>query len=342
MIILLLLNFGGANTQIILKKTDSYPKSEKDYYFRPAIDLAIEGDILYTVINFEHKILKLKLDGELRFDKLIGTPGQGPGDLTQPQSLSIWNGKIAVKDNFGFSFFSLDGVFLNKFRVFTANRNFLYLNNKIYYINPLPDKPFLIEVYDTQGKKLYDFGTKFIDLNFNLFRGMSPFSVESYVFYANLLSDGQLIYYLNQMFGRLIIFSLDGVLQKQIDLLPLFGGKGKKILRENEKMWIQEGLDLYVKSSFKPYYLFIDACLGGDKIYLFGSEWTPGKKERDEYIIIKCLDKKSLLPCGDYLIKRDKDERFMAFAVKEKEDKPSFYVSMQSSREYVIARYDYK
>lgn len=131
--------------------------------------------------------MKLNLKDDLKLEKIIGKSGEGPGDLNGPVSLSIWQEELVVRDQIGYSIYALEGNFKQRFRAFTSDISFVYLDNTIYTVNPHPEEHFLIEVYGKDGKKLFDFGDKLIRPRYEIFRGLSPFAVINNVYQGSLL-----------------------------------------------------------------------------------------------------------------------------------------------------------
>ncbi len=73
---------------------------------------------------------------------------------------------------------------------------------------------------------------------------------------------------------------------------------------------MNKGLDISLTRRFKPYDLFMDAFLSRSNIYLLGSEWMPGEKDREPIVEIISIDTNSLTLLSKYIIKRAKNERF--------------------------------
>jgi len=327
-----------------LNEINFYPKGKEDYFFKAISDLAIVGEYLFAVVNLEHKMLKFSIKEKFKYIKSIGKQGEGPGDLTYPVKISIWNGVIAVCDTRTVSFFDLDGNFLRSFRIFHGRSNFVYVNRRIYYLNSSPDSKYLIEVYNEYGKKISEFGTKFLKVNFSLFKGLSPFNVEDLIyggFFGNhLLSDGFYIFYLNSKFGNIIKFKLDGTKLAETNVSLSFGEKGKKLLKENEKIWIETGLDLR-KTNYMvmEYNLFRDAYLYGDHLYLMEESIKVGEKLNEGIINILVLDKNTLKLAKSYKIKKIQEESFQCLSLCE-QDRKRFFISKTTEKgEIVISEY---
>lgn len=119
--------------KLIISKT--FP--EEGVYFKavPTIDVDEAGNI-YAVGNREHMVFKFSPDGKLLLK--FGGMGQGPGELQWPYYLSISKNLklILVEDDIGVSFFSEDGIFIKRFRVFSPISSIYASPNKIYLLQP--------------------------------------------------------------------------------------------------------------------------------------------------------------------------------------------------------------
>ena len=328
----------SAEKIIQLNKINYYPKKKNDYFFYPLPDLHtnIENNkiYLYAVENFGHKVLKFSIDKNLNLKliKIIGRPGQGPGDLNLPVSISIDKGEIAVKDNIAFSFFNIEGKFLRKFKTFSGKESFFYLNNKIYWLNFNPEEKHLVEIRSNEGKKLKTFGKKFISLDFSIFKGLSPFRVEDHVYEGNLLYHNGIILYVNRKFGDLIKFNIEGRELKRKNITGFFGNYGAKMRMKNNELWIERGLDLAkTKRRIPIYNIFKDAYICKNKLYLISRNWYPKlAEERVNKRVIIALDVNSLNFVKKYEFWMKKFDRIVSFSIIEVNNKPVFFVQVRT------------
>jgi len=161
-LLLILMNFTIRAEKKILERQEYVLLNEKTekYIFKSGNLMYLYNKQMYFTDNYNHRILKYDLleNNKLKFSKIIGKKGQGPGDFNLPTKISIWNNTIAVRDEIGFSFFDTDGKYLDKFRFFLLHNDFTFTNNKIYYLNSNIDKKHLFEVYSREGRKLLIFG----------------------------------------------------------------------------------------------------------------------------------------------------------------------------------------
>jgi len=339
-IIIFLFIYNQAFSQVrFLKKIDHYPKKNGDYFFQPLIDFQIKDNNLYAVENLSHKILKFSIDKELEHIKFIGMPGRGPGELKLPTGISIWNEEIVVKDSNAFSFFNLDGKFVKEFKTFSSKHEFVFVNGRIFWLNSNPEDNHLIEVYSQEGEKIFDFGNKFSSLNFSLFKGLGPFEVEKIAYSGNLLSDNVYIYYINTTFGKLIKFKLDGSKVLETNIGNLFEHLGKKAIEMNNKIFIEEGLDIRGKGSYRYYLIFIDAYLFENEIYLADPGWTPGEETANEQVNFIVLDKNTLEVNRKYIIKKEKTDHIICFAITKKDNALTFFTSLRRDSRNFVAEY---
>lgn len=326
---------------ILLKKINYYPKKEDDYYFRPLNDLEIIDSTLYAVENFRHKIVKFTIDNDqIKYLKDIGRQGQGPGDLMRPSRLSISNDEIGIIDEFGFSFFSLEGNFLRRFpKVSRYNRDFVCHKDKIFWVNFKPQDRHLIEVYSKEGKRLFEFGNRNLKIDYSSFQGRNPVYIETMLYEGYMLTDGKNIYYANPRFGELIKFSPEGKKLDEINVENLFGEMGRKALEENKRLYIEGGLNkIEDKRDYYYQYIFRDAYICNGKIFLLGSDVILGKGTSEKVRII-ALSLETLKVTKEYQFPLGQDQGIYKFAVMEKERIPAFFISMHNEDGYLIAVY---
>jgi len=167
LLVIILFSTGEISAEVKeLKRICYYPQKNDDLYFRVISDLEIIEDEIYAVANHEHKILVFKFeDYQIKHIRDIGRHGKGPGDLIRPARLSIWNHEIAVRSQNSFSFFNRNGNFLSRFKMFISRNLFVYLDNKIYWLNSKLEETHLIEVYTKEGERMSTFGKKFLSID---------------------------------------------------------------------------------------------------------------------------------------------------------------------------------
>ena len=141
-----------------LIRTELIIENKDETFFKSIADLEVYKDSLFILDSASSRILQFIIDNnKLKFIRSYGRFGQGPGDIEQPMQISIWNDILSVKDQLGISFFDLNGSFIKRFRLFSPMTSFLFRDNQIYYATSNPLKKDLIEVYSSEGKRLFTF-----------------------------------------------------------------------------------------------------------------------------------------------------------------------------------------
>lgn len=323
----------------LLIKKDAYPKKSGDHDFKPLIDFQIEDSYLYAVENLSHKILIFSIFNGLNYVKFIGIPGRGNGEINLPTAISICDGKIAIKDDNAFSFFSLEGKFINEFKTYSSKRQFTFTQGKIFWFNSNPEDGHLIEVYSQEGKRLFVFGEKFISLNFSNFKGLGAFSVEKFAYDGKLLSDNEHVYYINKSLGNLIKFKLDGSKVLEANIGKIFENLGEKATEMN-KLWMEKGIDIEKeKGIFRYYPIFVDAYLFENEIYLADTGRIPGETTGNEVVNFVALDKNTLKPNRKYELRKEKNDNVICFAVAKEKKALAFIVCMRTDDRSSVIEY---
>ncbi len=318
----------------VLTRVGWFPKESEKPVFKTATNMLIYKGRIFVVDNFKHRVLVYTKKGN--FDRFIGRPGQGPGDLNLPVEISIYKDVIAVKDEIGFSFFQLNGKFLRKFRVFTPRVSFVWRKDKIFYANADVNSPYLIKVLSEKGRVLYTFGRKSRILPvYSPRETIKPF--ESVVFSGKLLADRRYLFYVNYAFARLTKISFNGEILSQVNFYHILFPEQKKWLRENKDRVIsgkiRENQWILIR------FLFQDSYMDDGKIYVMEK---PIKKDKMKIVKIITVNSVELKVETIYKIELTGDEQILAFAVCKENKKPEFYIAMRSEEGNVIARYKEK
>ncbi len=315
-LLLFLFNFSYADIKE-LKQISFYPKDIQDYYFKPIIDLATLGDMVYGIENLRNSAIAFKLEyPQVKYDFLVGKPGQGPGDLQRPFSLSIWNDEIAIKESGFFSFFRKNGEYLSKFRIFSDNPTFVYLDDKIYWLNPNLEDNYLVEIYAKDGEMISTFGDKFLKPDIHAFK--NPNFINYKLYEGNMFSDGKSILYFNSRFGNYLIFSLDGKTLAEGNISKFFRTRGEKIKKLNNDIYIKRVKDQNERISGYPRsVIFEDGYLHKDKIYFVSSTMTH-KNGWETIFELRVLSIKPMNLLKEYVIKKGDPCRLDSFTVIEK------------------------
>jgi len=323
------------HAQQILKKYDFYPKEENDIYFRVVSDMTISGDNLIAVINMDHTVLMFSIKEGIKFIKKIGSPGQGPGEFSQPMAATSFNQKIAIKDSQGLSIFSKDGKFLKRYTKYFRGKNLIYQGDKVFHLNFDPGNSHLVNVISLEGELLSEFGAKFV-LDPSKLKGANPFGALETVHKGKLIYNGEYIFYLNAIFGKLFKFTPEGMELLKSDLVELVGQSGKTALKKNEDIWLKKSLEDRTRYPYWP--LFIDAAYCGGKIYLLIDLRAHGIRDLKGWII-RSFNSDTLDFLDEYKIDIEEVRRIYSFVVKVVESTPIFYLSIDTDDSYVIAEY---
>jgi len=326
----------------ILKRTDMAFEEKKEAFFKNAADIEVCRNYLLIVDNIDHRILEFSINNDgLEFRRSIGRQGQGPGDLQLPIRISTWSDTIAVQDQLGISFFDLEGYFKTRFRIFVGSTSFLFRNNNIYFTAVNPTKLDLIEVYSVEGKRLYSFAEKreLVDYTYNTVQGMSPTTVEMTIFNCEIVSDERYIYLLNRRFGTLSKFTTIGEKVFETAITDLFGNNGQSKVKENRRIFFEKGYDFLKTRMIPQHYLFRDAKLVDDSIYLLIDQGNILEKKQDAQMKIMVVDKDSLKLKSAYQAPLGNDERFLSFDVRNEKGHPVFYVLLDTEEGYRISKF---
>lgn len=299
-----------------LKLICSYPKDEKkDYYFRPIISLQMKDNLIYGVENMSNKIDIFKFDNlNIEFIKNIGRPGQGPGDLQYPMSLSIQEDVIVIKENTYFSFFNTQGGYIRKIKTFSPSTVFFYNEKSIYWLNSNWKENHLIERYAESGERLSTLGDKKEILNYLISKDEVKLEKNS-IFDGSLFNYNNSILYINKRFGKFIIFSFEGTILDKGDINSIFGDRGEKQKKYN--------YDVFVSGKAKPTQpppyptadIYEHAYLDSGKVYFIYSNIEKMNEDRITNIDIKILNMSNKSLVKEYSIKKNHICRINGFAV---------------------------
>lgn len=97
-----------------------------------------------------------------RLIRKIGQAGRGPGELTNPRSVALHDGKVFVLDNDNdrISAFSISGQHLSSHRIDVYLSTGMLINDDGHIAVSSVLAPSFFTVYDTDGAKLYDGGSR--------------------------------------------------------------------------------------------------------------------------------------------------------------------------------------
>jgi hypothetical protein len=295
-------------------------------------DIVVTSSALFVAVHqdqdgYGHNILVFDKDGS--FQHKIGSRlGRGPDELEAPQEIAISGNEIMVNDGVGISFYSLEGKFMRRFSPFTLEISCAYADGKFYMVAANPNTKTLFEAYSPEGKFLFDFGQKFVDIKESLLKKYFLYAVYC-SFEGKLLTDGSALYFINSSFGRAFVFDLCGHERGSFDLLPLFGSLGAETADFMKRWWVTGEIG---QGEIQTKQMFLDADLSGDRLYILYQpkismdEALQGKRAGTEILV---LDKESFEHVGSYAA--PVTSRVMA--VEKVENGPLFYFFLGESQE---------
>jgi len=280
--------------QIKLRRSDIEIDFKDEGYFKSIPFIELSNDLFFISDNFNHRVLEYKLQGnKLEFLRPIGRQGQGPGDLLRPSEISINNGILAVQDELGISFFGLDGSFQSKFQLLSKSVAFTFAEGRIYSATYDFKKPELVQVYEgtSEPKIAFQEKKKLFPLNYNIHKGLSPDSIERIIFEGILLTDSRYVYYLNKRFGKYLQYTLQGEKTAERDLLPMLGKNEKAKVRENTRLFLEEGYDLIKAERRIPHNFIFDAArIMDNRLYLLLESYDFIEKKKITKMNIACIN----------------------------------------------------
>jgi hypothetical protein len=309
---------------------------KKEGFYKAVTDLQVYKNYLFIVDFQYNQVLEYKHKDSAEFIRLIGKKGQGPGDIQKPFSISIDNDIISIIDQTAVSFFDLNGIYINKFRLFSNFIDSIFINKLFFHLNTNPKNDNLIEVYTIDGKRIMTFGKKYLKLNYKVRKGLPAALIERTIYDGELLSDGNFIYYINRRFGTLHKYSLSGKMILQKDLLSLFGENEKRKADKNRNLFLENEYVLTKENrSIRRYDIFLEAKLLGDKIYFLLDQHNILKNKPKFSIEIISINKGNFNVISKYQTPLLKGEWIRNFTVKMEEGMLIFLVDISSKEEGV-------
>jgi hypothetical protein len=295
-------------------------------------DILVTPKALYLAVHQEingrgHSILAFDKSGH--FLHQIGQRlGRGPDELEAPQEIAIWGNEIMVNDIVGISFYSIEGKFLRRFNPFTLEISCTYVADKFYMAAANPNTKTLFEAYSPEGKFLFDFGNKFMDIKEALLKKFSLYAVY-FPFMGKLLTDGSALYFINSTLGRVFVFDLDGKQKAAFDISSCFGSLGAETADFMKRWWVTGEIG---QGEIQMREMFIDAGLSENRIYILYQpkismdEYLQGKRTGTEILV---LDKESFKPVEAYVVPMNR----RTMGVETIDNTPFFYFSVGETGE---------
>jgi len=320
----------GNSISDISKSRIDFFISDESPVFKGFRDLCINNNEVFITDNPKSRVFVYNFKkNKLVFNRQIGKHGQGPGDLSLPSYLSISNKIVVVKDQIGFSFFSLDGEYISRFRYFGLSNPFVFNNKRIYKINSSIKESHLIDSFSMEGKVVKKIGKKYLklDLSNNRIKKNFPF------FYNGIIvNKKKFLIYINKNFGDILLFNIMGNLKKKRSTKEFLDKKG--ILRFNNNIkTIAKGIAVKnFRLTIKP--LFRDAYIGGTNLYLLSN----GLKEIKIYI----FDNRNLDFKKEIRLHSSNEDEFLYYGdIVETISEIKFYFIV-AGEDFFVARFSIK
>lgn len=245
--------------------------------------IALQDGVFFISDNAKHRVLSYRFqENKMEFLRSVGQPGQGPGDLMRPMEIGASGDRLAVSDEHGISFFGRDGEFKTRFRLLSKSITMLYLKPEVYLANYDSGIPNLIQVYSEAGEMLRSFQEKrsLHPLRYDIHNGLSPDSVERIIFDGVLRGEGPSLYFISRRFGDFVEYDSSGKAIIKRDLASLLAGDERAKVKENRRMFLDEGFDLIKNNRMVPnLYLFNDAQVMDGRLYLLIDGWDLSAKK---------------------------------------------------------------
>lgn len=151
------------NNKIELRLTNTFPNDEKEIFLYGAVSLAHDTNWnIYVADRRSHAIVIFNSKGE--FLRSLGEMGQGPGDLSYPQNIMIWNGNLVVYEvgNNRIQIFDLKGESKKIIKMRKPYIDVIISKDGIIYGIPRHIIPGtnqkMIEAFNLDGKLINSFG----------------------------------------------------------------------------------------------------------------------------------------------------------------------------------------
>ena len=165
-----------------------------------AKDMTIANGKLYILDQREHAVHIFDLNGN--YVKSFGFLGEGPGELSWPNTISVQNNRVLISCKNGISLFDDNGTFLKRrsvmdffYRIALTKKNFFYVSNQSHNA---------FGIYSQELERIKSWGDSF-QTNFS----------EKYQFKNNMLYENGKIYVLQQYGVGFRVFDQDGSLSQK-------------------------------------------------------------------------------------------------------------------------------
>jgi len=328
---------------ISLKKKDLlFDKEMISGWFKYAPDMRWIKKNIYIVAHRQGVIFKylINLQHSIKYIKTIGRSGEGPGELSNPVFLSVSTDRIGIVDQRGLSIFSFEGRFIQRFRIFLPKTSFLYIKKRVYQYSVDPNSSYLMECIALSGKRIFQFGEKWLKLNFSIHKDISDVKVEGLAYRGDIVGDSTSLYYISRRFGMIIKYSLSGKRIWKKSISNYFGENGKRIIMRNKELFFKKGINMNVLQGRIPTLgLYRQVRLRNNYIYLLSYYYTKEESGSQPYFTIIMVDRETLKIVKEFRSNIKKGNDFTNFDVQEINNQPFFLVLKDTVNGYLFSIY---
>lgn len=222
--IIVLILFTGCTKEVDVPEENNlipvltFANGDDDFVVNPTKIVSDRNNYLFINDVIPAQIKKFSLEGELL--SVIGSVGQGPDQYLSPVTLEVFDGRVFVEDrgNLRIKIHSQDGdiehIFNHQYPIaeLTVHENAIFAFSTSHFINPNTDGRDLITVFDFEGNVTNTFGD-YIDVVDELPSGMS---------WPMMKIENDLLHVVFRYFPIYRVYSLDGELLREFDLMPFF------------------------------------------------------------------------------------------------------------------------
>ncbi|MXW03962.1 MAG: 6-bladed beta-propeller [Gemmatimonadetes bacterium] len=148
----------------VIEKTQVIPLELGDEIVGEIADLTRDAERNFYLPDWQQHMIWV-VDSQGRLIRKIGQAGRGPGELTNPRSVALHDGKVFVLDNDNdrISAFSISGQHLSSHRIDVYLSTGMLINDDGHIAVSSVLAPSFFTVYDTDGAKLYDGGSREVE-----------------------------------------------------------------------------------------------------------------------------------------------------------------------------------
>lgn len=150
--------------EFTIEKESEIPLDLGDEIVGEIADLARDTEGNFYLPDWQQHTIWV-VDPQGRLIQKIGQAGRGPGELTNPRSVALHDGKVFVLDNDNdrISTFSISGQHLSSHRIDVYLSTGMLINADGHIAVSSVLAPSFFTVYDTDGAKLYDGGSREVE-----------------------------------------------------------------------------------------------------------------------------------------------------------------------------------